>query len=75
MTIKFLSLQRFTLEQKRHLHNFWTKYDKSCHCAALPTNKKDNKNQTPTSLQFHDSRPLPHPTYLLFMCSKKEIEI
>ena len=33
--------------------------------------KKTTKIRPPTSLQFHDSRPLPHPTYLLFMCSKK----
>ena len=37
--------------------------------------KKTTKIRLPTSLQFHDSRPLPHPTYSLFMCSKKEIEI
>ena len=33
--------------------------------------KKTTKIRPPTSLQFDDSRPLPHPTYLLFMCSKK----
>ena len=33
--------------------------------------KKTTKIRPPTSLQFLDSRPLPHPTYLLFMCSKK----
>ena len=37
--------------------------------------KQTTKIRPPTSLQFDDSRPLPHPTYLLFMCSKKEIEI
>jgi len=72
MSIKFLSLRRFTLEQKRHLHNFWTKYDKSCHCAALPTNKKRQQKLDPlppSNFMILD----PCPTLLTcYSCAQKK---
>jgi len=60
---------------KRHLHNFGQNMINPAIVQPSQQIKKTRKIRPPTSLQFHDSRPLPHPTYLLFMCSKKEIEI
>jgi len=65
-----LSYSIFTL--KRHLDIFWTKFDKSCQCAALQTNEKRQQKSDPlppSNLTILD----PCPTLLTcYSCAQKK---